>query len=244
MKRITFSFLILICLTSCGEIKDEIKRKVAFLKHKDHIEFIQAHPDSLASAKTLAIMSTTFGRDKTRALYNQLSERVQGSEHGKVISKYLSVNVDPKIGDPFVDFEMPNADGQTEKLSDLKGKVILLEFWASWCGPCAWENPNLKEAYENYKEQGFEIFAVSMDFEKDSWLRAIEEQKLDWHHVSEMETHFNTAALIYGINGIPDNILIDPNGIIVARDLRGEELNEKLAQLMQDTGTHISASKY
>lgn len=94
MKRIAIFFLFLICLNSC----DEIKRKAAILKHKGHIEFIQSNPDSLASAKTLAIMSTTFGKDKTKELYNQLSERVQRSENGKVISKYLSVNVDPKIG--------------------------------------------------------------------------------------------------------------------------------------------------
>ena len=127
---------------------------------------------------------------------------------------------------------MENTIGEMKKLSDFNDKIILLEFWASNCGPCRQENPNLVKTYESYQPKGFEIFAVSQDTKKTNWLKAIEEDGLPWLQVSDLKGRDNSASLIYGINAIPDNFLIDKNGIIIGRNLRGEKLNEKLASLL------------
>ena len=127
---------------------------------------------------------------------------------------------------------MKDTNGKARKLSDFNGKVVLLEFWASNCVPCRQENPNLVKTYEKYRPKGFEIFAVSQDITKTSWLKAIEKDKLPWLQVSDLKGRDNSASLIYGINAIPDNFLIDQNGIIIARYLRGEKLNDKLDELL------------
>jgi peroxiredoxin len=193
--------------------------------------FIKEFPNSLVSAHILNIYSTTWGKRKTQDLFNSFSLDNKASEYGKKVARYIELNKEPKIGDKFVDFEMTNHTGQLEKLSNTKGKVVLLEFWASWCGPCRQENPNLVKTYEKFNPKGFEIFAVSLDQNKQHWLGAIEEDQLAWEHVSELNGSENKAGLIYGINGIPDNFLIDSDGIIVERNLRGAELDEKLNEL-------------
>jgi peroxiredoxin len=127
---------------------------------------------------------------------------------------------------------MEDTNGEVRKLSDFKDKLVLLEFWASNCLPCRQENPNLIKTYEKFKPKGFEIFAVSQDTKKESWLKAIEKDKLPWLQVSDLKGADNSASLIYGVHGIPDNFLIDQNGIIVGRNLRGKKLNEKLNELL------------
>ena len=201
-------------------------------RSRKHIEYIEAHPDSLESAHTLAIMSTTFGKEKTTELFNKLTSRVKNSDDGKMVEQYLLLNKELKIGDKFVDFEMMDPNGQQRKLSELKGKIVLLEFWASWCGPCLSDIPYLKKTYEKYHKYGFEIFAVSLDMNKEDWLKAIEQKNLNWHHVTELKNVGNTAGLIYGVSGIPDNFLIDENGIIRGRDLRGDKLDKALKKMI------------
>jgi peroxiredoxin len=212
---------------------NEMNRQVNLIKHRRHIKFIESYPDSLESAHALSVMATTFGKKKTSELFSNLTQRVKDSEDGKMISKYLSINKDPGIGDHFIDFEMLSPEGETRKLSKFKGKVILLEFWASWCGPCQREMPNLKKVYEEFHNDGFEVFAVSFDEDKDSWTKAIEKGKLNWCHVSELKSIGNTAGLIYGVYGIPANFLINEDGIIIARDLRGDDLEKKLKKAMK-----------
>ncbi len=201
-------------------------------QQKKEIEFVKNNPNSIVSANTLSIYSTTWGKKKTKELFDQFSTENKASEYGKKIAKYIELNKDPKVGEQYVDFEMTDSIGNLKKLSDLKGKTVLLEFWASWCGPCRQENPNLVRTYEEFNSKGFEVFAVSLDEDKYSWLKAIEKDSLNWEHVSDLKGQGNEASLIYGISGIPDNFLIDRNGIIIDRNLRGEKLNEKLAEIM------------
>ena len=200
-------------------------------RHKYRIEFISENPDKLFSSYLLSFYATTWGKEKTTELFNQLSENNKKSEFGKSIMRYIKLNKDPKIGEKYVDFEMADVNGKKRKLSEFNGKLILLEFWASNCVPCRKENPNLIKTYNEFKNKGFEIFAVSEDIKRESWLKAIEKDKLPWLQVSDLNKN-NTASLIYGINGIPDNFLIDQNGTIIERDLRGEKLNEKLKELL------------
>jgi peroxiredoxin len=195
-------------------------------------EFVINNPVSIVSSQILSVYATSWGKEKTAELFNKFSEDNKNSAYGKKIANYLSVNKEPKIGDLFIDFEMSDQNGKSKRLSDLKGKTILLEFWASNCSPCRQQNANLVKTYLKFKPKGFEIFAVSLDQEQNSWLQAIEEDKLIWEHVSDLKGDDNEASLIYGVNGIPDNFLIDRNGIIVGRNLRGDELNEKLAEIM------------
>ncbi|SHI77867.1 AhpC/TSA family protein [Aquimarina spongiae] len=199
---------------------------------KKDIEFIKKHPKSIHSAYILSIYSTTWGKEKTKELYDNFSTENKNTEYGKNIAKYIELNKNPKIGGSYVDFEMEDINGKIRKLSDLKDKLVLLEFWSSTCVPCRKENPNLVKTYKKFKPKGFEIFAVSQDIKKESWLKAIEKDKLPWLQVSDLQGRDNSASLIYGINGIPDNFLIDRKGTIVGRNLRGEKLNEKLNELL------------
>lgn len=201
-------------------------------RQKLEVEFVKNNPNSIVSASMLSIYSTTWGKEKTKELFDEFSTENKNSEYGKSIAKYIELNKNPKIGERYVDFEMNDTNEIARNLSDFKDKLVLLEFWASNCGPCRKENPSLVKTYEKYNPKGFEIFAVSLDTKKTSWLKAIEKDKLPWLQVSDLKGRDNSASLIYGINGIPDNFLIDQNGIIVGRNLRGEELNKKLAELL------------
>lgn len=200
---------------------------------KMEIEFVKNNPTSIVGVSILSIYSTTWGKEKTNELYELLSTENKNSEFGKEIKRYLELNKEPKIGDQFVDFESEDQNGKLNKLSELNGKVILLEFWASWCGPCRQENPNLVKTYNIFNPKGFEIFAVSLDEDKESWLKAIQEDNLKWKHVSDLKGSRNEASLIYGINGIPDNFLISENGEIIGRNLRGDKLNQKLKEILK-----------
>lgn len=195
-------------------------------------EFVENNPNSIVSASILSVYVTTWGKEKAAELFEKFSAENKNSEYGKKIADYIRLNKDPKMGEQFVDFEMSDPYGNSKKLSDLKGKTILLEFWASWCGPCRQENPNLVKTYKKFNTKGFEIFAVSLDEEKDSWLMSIKKDSLNWEHVSDLKGNDNEASLIYGVNGIPDNFLIDQNGVIIGRNLRGDKLNEKLAEIL------------
>lgn len=139
------------------------------------------------------------------------------------------------LGNKAPEIEQANPQGATVKLSSFKGKLVLIDFWASWCGPCRLENPAVVSAYGKYHESkfkngnGFEILSVSLDSNKDAWIKAIEKDKLIWpHHVSDLAGWNNAVAIRYGVNTIPTNVLIDGNGIIIAKNLRGEALEQAI----------------
>lgn len=130
------------------------------------------------------------------------------------------------------DIELPNPDGKMLKLSSLRGKVVLVDFWASWCGPCRKENPNVVAMYAKYHDKGFEVFSVSLDKDRDSWLKAIAKDNLSWpNHVSDLKYWKSAGAATYGVTGIPYTVLIDKKGKIVAKKLRGEDLEIKVGEL-------------
>ncbi|WP_291921604.1 TlpA disulfide reductase family protein [Chitinophaga sp.] len=135
------------------------------------------------------------------------------------------------IGVTAMDFSQNNTTGKPVKLSDYRGKYVLLDFWASWCGPCRAENPNVLDNYEKYHSKGLEILGVSLDDKKDAWLKAIKDDGLEWAHVSDLKGWKNAVAKEYNINAVPSNFLLDKEGKIIAKDLRGEELSQKLAEI-------------
>jgi peroxiredoxin len=138
------------------------------------------------------------------------------------------------MGAPAPEVALPSPKGDTIRLSSLKGKYVLLDFWASWCPPCRAENPNLVDVYSRYKGKGFEILQVSLDKTKEKWVQAIRDDKLNWLHVSDLQYWQSAAAKTYNVESIPTCFLIDKEGIIIARDLRGASLDDRLRVIFEE----------
>jgi peroxiredoxin len=205
-------------------------KKVQQNRLKIETEFIKNNPKSYVSAKTLDFYATSLPNKTVSELYRSFSDDLKKSSYGKSINRYLELNKNPQIGDKYVDFSMTNENGEMINLSDFNGKLILLDFWASWCGSCIEEYPALKKAYSEFNENNFEIVGLSQDQSKDRWLKAIEKNELNWVNLWNEKGNNADPYLIYGIDGIPDNFLINEKGIIVARNLRGEKLISKIKE--------------
>jgi len=163
--------------------------------------------------------------DAIKALHTQVQELKRQKAREAEINSAVGIGVmAPEIA-------LPNPNGDTIQLSSLKGKYVLLDFWASWCRPCRIENPVLVKNYKKYHEKGFEIYQVSLDKKKDAWLNAIESDKLNWLHVSDLQFWNSSAAQLYKVQAIPANFLLDKNGRIIAKNLRGDALEAKLSEL-------------
>lgn len=193
----------------------------------------------LANKEDIAVLMflDNFPREKYAALHNEVVMALYAKypDHQLVKEKY-AVETSPatatSIGAIAPDLAFPDPDGNIRKLSDLRGKVVLLDFWASWCRPCRGENPHVVAMYQKYHDKGFEVFSVSLDRDKESWKRAIAADGLVWpNHVSDLKYWSSEAARTYGVSSIPSTFLLDQNGRIIAKNLRGEALSNALKQL-------------
>lgn len=197
--------------------------------------FVKENPSSyfcLDIVAQLLSMDTDF--PEAEALFNSLSEEVRNSDNGKRLEQQMASKKKTAIGSVAPDFTQPNQDDKPVKLSDFRGKYVLIDFWASWCGPCRKENPHVVKAYAEFKDKNFEILGVSLDNpgQKQTWLKAVEKDGLTWPQVSDLKGWQNEAAQLYGVSSIPQNFLIDPNGVIIAKNLRGDALTKKLAEIL------------
>jgi thiol-disulfide isomerase/thioredoxin len=163
--------------------------------------------------------------DAVRDLHRQVEELRQKKQMESLSAARLG------IGAQVPEIALPSPEGDTILLSSLRGKVVLLDFWASWCAPCRHENPNLVKAYRKYRDRGFEIYQVSLDRSKSAWIKGIRDDKLEWIHVSDLQYWNSIVVPVFNIQGIPMNYLVDREGSILANNLRGEQLEQKLEEV-------------
>lgn len=197
------------------------------------MQFIKDHPESFVSAGILAHLSYDLDTNELDELLNVLADMVKIHPQIAQLENRLVALKNTEIGKPAPDFELTDKDGNSFKLSQKIGaKLLLIDFWAAWCNPCREENPNVVAVYEKYKDKGFDIVGVSLDKSKDDWLEAIEVDNLSWQQTSSLLGWECPVAAQYGVSAIPANFLLDEKGIIMVKDLRGEELEAKIKELL------------
>ena len=197
-------------------------------------QYVRDHPDSYFSVVALSeSVSSDFDVEEIEPLFLSIDEKYRETFPGKAFAQRIEAAKTIGIGKKAPGFTQNDPDGNPVSLSDFLGKYVLLDFWASWCGPCRQENPNLVKAYAAYKDKGFEILGVSLDNKdgKEAWVKAIEKDGLTWTQVSDLNSWNNEVARSYGVRAVPQSYLIDLQGVIVAQNLRGETLEETLEEI-------------
>ncbi|EOZ93641.1 Thiol:disulfide interchange protein [Indibacter alkaliphilus LW1] len=217
--------------------QEKIKRvqQDAMQLEEDHAnrvkELVRSMDGSFAALQSFAMINPKSDFEFLDETVTKLSEKYPDFKAVQNLAAQLEDMRILAVGQPAPEISLPNPDGEMINLSDLRGKYVLIDFWAAWCRPCREENPNVVRLYNEYKDQGFEVFGVSLDRTKDAWVKAIADDNLTWTHVSDLKYFNSEAASIYQINAIPATYMLDPEGKIIAKDLRGPSLENKLKEI-------------
>jgi|TARA_B110000459_G_scaffold119440_1_gene131744 peroxiredoxin len=200
-------------------------------------DFMNSNPQSYVATLILERLVTTKAMRSSEAklIYNGFDPKIKSSVSGKKVEAIINVPSNPTaIGEVAPAFEGPTPTGELVSLASLKGKVTIIDFWASWCRPCRIENPNLVRLYKRMHDKGLEIVGVSLDKNQSSWARAIEDDGLSWNHVSNLKYWQDPIALLYGVRSIPAAFVLNKDGVIVAKNLRGAQLDAKIEELLSE----------
>lgn len=199
-------------------------------------EFIKENNNAILSSLLLEnfIKQKHLEATKIQEYYNSLTDEVKNSKSGLRVKKLLDAVTSVEIGKKAPNFSAPSPDGKTISLKESLGKVTIIDFWASWCGPCRMENPNVVALYNELHEKGLNIIGVSLDREETKWKEAIEKDGLVWNHVSNLKFWQDPIAEMYNVKSIPATFILDENGVIIAKDLRGAELKAKIEELLNN----------
>ena len=222
-----------------GKLTEPLKDSL-FKVHDDYdkekrtliARFAKEYPASAVSAWAISVFYGFDPRlEELEPAYNSLSTNNKTSLYGRQVKEIIESAKKTAIGRQAIDFTQPDINGNTISLSSYKGKYVLVDFWASWCGPCRAENPNLVRLYSKYHSDKFDILGISLDNNKTTWQKAISSDKLTWTQVSDLKSWNSKAVAAYGIKGIPFNMLLDKDGRIIAKNLRGAALQKKLEEI-------------
>jgi len=194
-------------------------------------KYVMSHPESALSVSMIVERSFTGNYEQIAELYQSLSGAMKKTAQGKRIAERLAVLKRSAIGVRVHNFKQSDTSGKMIRFSDVKGKYVLIDFWASWCGPRRAENPNILKVYNQYRNKNFTVVGVSIDHDAGKWKKAIKADQMPWTQLSDLRGLENEVTVYYGIYGIPSTLLVDPAGKIIAKGLRGAALNKKLAEL-------------
>jgi len=227
--------------TQASQRKDEKAKLALQQKYMDHVKRYNDQIAALMIEKSPSLgvinllQMNVLDKDQYYDAYLKIAEKLKKewptfSKSKEFIDLVEKIKL-TAVGQPAPEISLPDPQGKIVPLSSMKGKYVLVDFWAKWCGPCRQENPNVVRAYKTYKDKGFTVYGVSLDRSREDWLQAIQQDNLTWTHVSDLKYWQSEAAKTYNITGIPFSLLLDPNGVIIAKNLRGAALHAKLEEI-------------